>query len=147
MKIFTKKPPWYAAGLAFECVGCGRCCAGPHEGYVWVSGDRIAEIAGYLGISVPEMREKYVRKVHGRYSLIEQAGNNDCVFLINNGAGRRKCAIYPVRPTQCRTWPFWKSNLRSPHAWASAGERCLGINRGNLIPYDEIEAKRNATSE
>jgi hypothetical protein len=29
--------------------------------------------------------------------------------------------------------------------WAEAGRRCIGINRGEPIPFDEIEARRLAT--
>ncbi|HUS48078.1 MAG TPA: YkgJ family cysteine cluster protein [Phycisphaerae bacterium] len=147
MKLTRQKPPWYAAGLAFECVGCGNCCAGPHEGYVWVGQADIAAIAKHLGKSEPEMRDCYLRNVRGRYSLIEYQDTKDCVFLVPDGRGGRTCAIYQVRPLQCRTWPFWKSNLRSPDSWACAGRRCPGINRGRLFSCDEIEARANTTIE
>jgi Fe-S-cluster containining protein len=35
--------------------------------------------------------------------------------------------IYPVRPMQCRTWPFWDQNLKNGKAWKSASERCPGM--------------------
>ena len=36
----------------------------------------------------------------------------DCVFLKEDPErGRKTCSIYPVRPLQCRTWPFWPENL------------------------------------
>jgi Fe-S-cluster containining protein len=142
-KVFAKEA-WYAAGLAFECTGCGRCCAGPQEGYVWISEEQIAEIAEYLGVPETEMRGKYVRRIARRYSLVERADNKDCIFLTDSGE-TRSCRIYPVRPTQCRTWPFWPSNLGSPDQWATAGLRCGGINRGRIHSCDEIEAKRRAT--
>jgi len=149
MKVFTQRRPWYAGGLAFECQQCGRCCSGPDEGYVWVVEEEIREIAAYLGISDSPMR-KYVRRVSGRYSLREQPGSRDCVFLDGGGQadnGDRRCLIYPVRPAQCRTWPFWPSNLTCPEAWSAAGQRCIGINRGSLVDYNEIEARRLGTSE
>jgi len=146
MKLFTKHPPWYTTGLAFECVECGSCCAGPDEGYVWVTDAEIAAIAEHLGLSVKQMRRKYVRTVHGRTSLIEGA-NNDCIFLRPNDKGAKGCCVYSVRPSQCRTWPFWPSNLRSPDAWAIAQMRCQGMNRGRLHTRDEIDAQRNATCE
>jgi len=145
MKILARKDPWYAGGLAFECTGCGACCAGPGEGYVWVTPDQITEIAEHLHIPEGEMRRKYVRKVRGRYSLIERDGNKDCTFLMPPVNGVRKCRIYPVRPTQCRTWPFWSSNLRSPESWTLAALGCKGINQGPLHTRDEIDAKRKET--
>ena len=147
MGLSVRKSPWYVAGLAFECVGCGRCCAGPQEGYVWVTGEEISAIAGHLGLSEQQMRRRYVRKVGRRFSLIEREGSNDCVFLGHEADGSRGCRIYPVRPLQCRTWPFWPSNLRDADSWSDAASRCPGINRGPLHDVAEIEAKSRATRE
>ena len=143
----TTKPKWYMTGLAFECQECGRCCAGPEEGYVWVTPDDIDAIAKQLNLTNQQMREQYVRKVGKRYSLVESRKNHDCVFLKPNGKGGSGCSIYQVRPSQCRTWPFWHSNLRDPETWAFAQTRCIGMNRGALHSCEEIEAKRNATKE
>ena len=45
-----------------------------------------------------------------RKSLVEFP-NGDCVFFHGES---RTCQVYPVRPRQCRTWPFWNSDLSSP---------------------------------
>ena len=147
MGILSRKSTWYAAGLAFECHQCGRCCAGPEEGYVWVQNEDIAAIAKFLGISEQQMRRQYVRNVSGSQSLKEQSDTKDCVFLKPNGNGAKGCSVYPVRPVQCRTWPFWPSNLSRPDAWALTQFRCPGINRGPIHPCEEIEARRDATRE
>lgn len=145
MKLFTRKSPWYTAGLAFECSGCGTCCAGPDEGYVWVTNDEISSIAEHLGIPRKEMMQKYVRKVRSRYSLIERTDNRDCIFLNPDPDGGKGCSVYSVRPTQCRTWPFWPANLRNSESWILAGLRCKGINRGQLHECEQIEAAKKAT--
>jgi hypothetical protein len=147
MRLFVHRPPWYVAGLAFECMECGRCCAGPEEGYVWVTPDDVAKIARHLGLREDEVRRRYVRKVGRRLSLIETEPTRDCVFLAPAEDGREKCSIYPVRPWQCRTWPFWSSNIRSADAWAQAGMRCPGINRGRLYSREEIDAQARSTQE
>ncbi len=134
------------AGLAFECVECGGCCAGPEEGFVWVTDDEIAAMAAHLRIHEADFRRQYVRRVFRRQSLIEKA-NRDCIFLTDGPDGTRRCDVYPVRPTQCRTWPFWTTNLRGPEAWCEAGTRCPGINTGRLVPLDEIERRRRVTRE
>ena len=138
--------PWYAAGLAFECMQCGRCCAGPDEGYVWVTDEEIAAIAETIGVSQSQMRSQYVRKVGNRQTLVEQSGSHDCVFL-SPAADRydRGCRIYHVRPAQCRTWPFWTANLAGPANWSRAGCRCAGINRGKQFTYDEIQSRLHGT--
>ncbi len=149
MKIRAKKgksAPWYSAGLAFECFACGGCCSGPEEGYVWASEQEIANIASFLGISIAEIHRKYIRKEGRRFSLKEDKKTKDCVFLKPRPDGNKSCSVYPVRPTQCRTWPFWPCNLDEPYSWSEAAKRCIGINRGPIHPIKEIEEKRNATS-
>ena len=146
MSQITPKVPWYIAGLAFECTECGRCCAGPEEGYIWATDEEIDAIAKYLKITPEQMRAKYIRRVGRRFSIIE-AANNDCFFLTPLKNGKRGCRIYPVRPRQCRTWPFWASNIASPEAWAIAGMRCPGINRGGLFGVDEINERAGTTRE
>ncbi len=147
MDTDTQKVPWYIAGLAFQCQSCGRCCAGPEVGYVWATEDEIAAIAEHLNITLEQMQERHVRRARRRYCLREDKRTRDCVFLCPDQGQGRRCAVYPVRPTQCRTWPFWPSNLRSLNAWNVAGTRCKGINRGCCIPADRIEAMANATRE
>ncbi len=145
MRVFAKKSPWYAAGLAFECEQCGRCCAGPEEGFVWVTDEDIQAIAAHLGMTVEQVRKRYVRRAVRRLSLVEDPTTRDCVFLRRDAEGNSHCEIYPVRPVQCRTWPFWPGNLRSPNAWARAGERCPGINRGEVVPCEQIQQRRERT--
>lgn len=36
---------------------------------------------------------------------------NDCKFIKTNGDGKIFCAIYPVRPLNCRKYPRSKSEL------------------------------------
>lgn len=138
----SNEPPWYVAGLAFECLACGRCCAGPEEGYVWATDEEIAAMAEHLRLAESTFRKRYVRRVGKRQSLIEKKPSKDCIFLADG-----RCDIYEVRPTQCRTWPFWSSNLETPEDWSLAGLRCPGINRGSLVSLDEIESRRRATRE
>ncbi len=52
--------------------------------------------------------------------------------------------IYSVRPNQCRTWPFWPSNLKNPGDWNKAAQKCPGINRGKLYSFEEIERIKKA---
>ena len=147
MKVFQRKARWYAAGLAFDCQRCGQCCAGPQTGHVWVTDREVSAIADFLDISEEEARRRYVRKVNRRFSLIEEPRNNDCIFLGPDETGGVGCRIYGARPVQCRTWPFWSSNLATPDDWALAGMRCSGINRGQLFSRDEIEDRRKATGD
>ena len=139
MKSVVKdKTPWYVAGLHFECAQCGGCCSGPGEGYIWVTRQEIEFIAEHLKMTVEQLRQRYTRRVGLRTTIIEDPTTKDCIFLTNR-AGRRGCEIYPVRPSQCRSWPFWPENLKNPSAWNKAAQKCPGINRGRLYSFEEIE--------
>jgi Fe-S-cluster containining protein len=124
--------PWYQAGLAFQCTRCGKCCTGA-PGYVWVTADDIEQIAAFRGEAVKEVTGLYTRPAAGRRSLRERQ-SGECVFW-DREAG---CTIYPARPPQCRTWPFWESHLATPAAWEDVRQVCPGAGQGELIPAEEI---------
>lgn len=130
----SRDSPWYKEGLRFECTGCGDCCTGA-PGYVWVNKQEIADLAALVGVAVDEFERKYTRKVGIRRSLIEFR-NGDCVFFEN---GSRKCQVYSARPRQCRSWPFWRSNLRSEETWSETCQVCPGSGRGKLHQIEAIE--------
>lgn len=140
----TKK--WYADGLRFECTQCGNCCSGP-PGNVWTDQRERRKIAAFLNMEEEEFTTTFTRRVGLRYSLKEKqnGGDLDCIFLVSEN-GKRVCSIYPVRPLQCRTWPFWKENLKSPEAWAEAGRMCPGINQGPKHDFVQIEIQRTRRS-
>ena len=133
---------WYGGGLRFTCTQCGNCCSGA-PGDVWVNETQRRAIAAFLELDYDDFMARYVRKQGSRYSLQERDAQNDwaCVFLKEED-GRRLCSIYPVRPTQCRTWPFWNHNLRSPAAWEAAGTICPGLNQGKHYDFVQIEVER-----
>lgn len=126
--------PWYQDGLAFACTQCGNCCSGT-PGYVWVDDQEIQAIADYLGRPVGEVRLLNCRPAKGLVSLREHH-NGDCIFL---DPQTRRCAVYPVRPRQCRTWPFWRSNIESPAAWERTCQTCPGAGQGPLVTVEQIE--------
>jgi uncharacterized protein len=129
-----KQEPWYKDGLRFTCTGCGDCCTGS-AGYVWVNAEDIARMAAQVKLSVEDFEAEYVRQVGVRKSLIEY-DNGDCVFFDNKS---RKCNVYSSRPRQCRTWPFWESNVRTPEAWQETCEVCPGSGRGKLYQLEDIQ--------
>lgn len=128
--------PWYRDGLRFECLGCGRCCTG-EPGYVWVNQQEILVLAQAVGLTADEFQRQFVRSVGKRKSLIEKP-NGDCIFF---DSLTRRCTVYDSRPNQCRTWPFWDSNLRTPKAWEEVCRACPGSGRGPLVGYQVIVEK------
>jgi Fe-S-cluster containining protein len=127
---------WYKDGLRFHCTRCGNCCTG-EPGHVWVNAEELAAIALHRGEPVEEVVALYTYLAYRGRSLREK-GNGDCVFF-DRQAG---CTIYPVRPRQCRTWPFWESNVRSPEEWERTCAVCPGSGQGDLIPSEEITRRR-----
>jgi Fe-S-cluster containining protein len=133
------KPAWYADGLRFSCTQCGNCCSGD-PGYVWATREEIAKIAAFLGRPDGWLDPAHLRRVGLRYSLTEKP-DGDCIFLSREG-GKSACTIYPVRPLQCRTWPFWPENLESAGAWQKTGKKCPGLNHGSHYTFVQIETIR-----
>ena len=135
----TKQPrtyaaPWYADGLRFACTRCGDCCRG-EPGFVWIKPVEIEAAAKFLGLEVREFRRQFIRKAFGRLSLVELE-NGDCIMWSPRG-----CKMYPARPSQCRTFPFWREYIESPTGWEAAHKRCRGVGMGTLHSVDEIRER------
>lgn len=128
----TDNDPWYADGLQFSCTRCGKCCTG-EPGYVWVNDEELAAIAARRGEPVEQVERLLTRPVRTKRTLREQA-NGDCVFYDR----KQGCTIYDIRPRQCRTWPFWESNVKTPETWEQTKKVCPGSGHGDLIPVEEI---------
>ncbi|MBV8384445.1 MAG: YkgJ family cysteine cluster protein [Planctomycetaceae bacterium] len=126
--------PWYRDGLPFECTRCGACCTGG-PGYVWVGAEEIARLAAFRGEAIDQFSRRYVRLVRDRYSLIEKPGG-DCIFWDR----RAGCTVYPARPVQCQTWPFWPENIATPEDWWRVRGACPGSGQGQWFSMEEIRA-------
>jgi uncharacterized protein len=137
--------PWYAAGLCFSCGQCGDCCSGA-PGYVWITLAEAEQIAAVLRLDLSDFTRKYTRRVGRGLSLLEKKGG-DCIFLARRPDGLTGCEIHAARPVQCRTWPFWNSNLSSPQAWELIGRGCPGINQGPHHPLPVIQASLKSNGD
>ena len=105
-------------------------------------------MASALGVTDEEFTARFTREITKRRSLneTETVHGFDCVFLDRTSQpGRALCRVYLARPVQCRTWPFWPENLRTPQDWKGAKSRtpCPGMDQGKLIPIEEIRILRD----
>ncbi|MCC7137688.1 MAG: YkgJ family cysteine cluster protein [Planctomycetes bacterium] len=133
--------PWYdAMGLRFRCTACGKCCTG-EPGYVWVTPDDVARIAAHKGLDVATFSRRFVRRVGDRLSLTERR-NGDCAMLEDG-----KCSVYPAKPSQCSTFPFWDGVLESKETWAETAAKCPGMDTGDVYRTDEIDVLRRGIPE
>jgi Fe-S-cluster containining protein len=88
------------------CESCGgNCCTG-ESGYIYLNQKEIEAIATFLELSIKDFKEEYLFKNGYKFSIKERivGVSHDCIFFDRKING---CGIYPVRPTQCRTFPFW----------------------------------------
>ena len=131
-------------GLRFACTQCGNCCTGP-TGFVLFTDKEAKAMAKDVGVTTDEFYEKYTRDTIVGRSLKETKTRfgYDCVFLDRDDQGRALCTVYKSRPEQCRTWPFWRSNLESLEDWEYASEGCPGLNTGPLHTTKHIRLTRD----
>ena len=128
--------PFHADGLRFDCTRCQRCCR--HQpGYVFLSQNDLDQLAAFLNLTAAEVRARYCREVEwgggARLSLRERP-NYDCVFWGEGG-----CSVYPSRPLQCRSFPFWPAQLADRESWEAAARDCPGIGLGPRHSALEID--------
>ena len=106
MPTIIKKEGFPYAFDADACASCGgRCCTG-ESGNIFVNADEIRAIADVLKMDVETFKAGYLIKKGYKHSLREKVVgiSHDCIFFDREYNG---CKIYPARPRQCRSFPFW----------------------------------------
>ena len=137
--------PWYRAGLRFQCQRCGRCCSGK-PGDVLMSESEARAMADALHLEFADFCQRYLADGAGRFFKLREVKSpfgSDCIMLERDSRQPRlcRCKVHQVRPTQCRTWPFWEENLESQLSWKKAKRRCPGLDKGELVELKQIEAQ------
>lgn len=124
---------FYREGLRFECQGDGKCCVSRGRyGYVYLSFNDRRRLARHLGITTTQFTCRFTEKEDGLYQL--KYDGKDCPFFRKN-----RCSVYPARPWQCRTWPFWPENMNKAVWEREVASYCPGAGKGRLYPAAEIE--------
>jgi uncharacterized protein len=121
---------FFDAGIRFECLRCGACCTGD-PGIIRISGPEIEILADFLKITAADLTRMHLRPMASGFSIAEEPDGR-CRFYDEG------CRIYPVRPLQCRTYPFWFSQMRSMRQWEKALGECPGIGKGTLYSRERI---------
>ncbi len=89
-------------------------------------------MAEFLEISLSSFTRQYTQPTDFGFRSL-RFENGACIFLKDN-----LCVVHEVKPTQCRTWPFWEENLESKATWQSeVVDFCPGASEGNSID-DEL---------
>ncbi len=125
---------WYKDGLKFKCTQCGNCCGGS-PGEVHVNDAEIEQLAKRFEVSEVEFKAMFTEKALDGGLTLRDRRNYECVFYDRN----KGCVVYEDRPTQCRTWPFWRVLVHSPRHWTEAAKNCPGLNTGPTHSLEKIE--------
>jgi uncharacterized protein len=130
MSGYKDRKYFFDNGIRFECSQCGKCCNGA-PGIIIILDNEIELIADFLEIDRQVFIERCLYPYLDNFSIREDETGR-CIFFENG------CSIYPVRPLQCRTFPFWFTNLRSEEAWSEVLKTCPGTGKGKLYSREEI---------
>lgn len=112
----------------FACQkGCTKCCT--RRGSVYLTESDLLQAAAYLNLTAAEFEARYVIRYRRVLRLRRPPpGQDHCHFLKEDG-----CSIHAVKPTQCRTYPFWPSLVENQVAWDIEAAFCPGIGKGELV--------------
>lgn len=120
--------------LRFTCTECGDCCR--RAGEVRFDDDTFLSMAAHLDVDVATFRSATdVRYDEGAFEpwYFEVESGETCPLLVDG-----LCTVHPARPRQCRTYPFWPDNTRTPSAWDRESKQCPGIGLGEPWPRSEV---------
>ena len=134
------KPLYERKSLCFSCSACGNCCTTGNDYYVYLNEREARRIRKYLKLSSGWFRRRYLERLDNGDLVAASAADGQCVFLDAN----RRCRVYPVRPLQCRTYPFWPELTGNLKTWQAEAGRCEGINRGEAVALERIRRSVNA---
>jgi uncharacterized protein len=109
-------------GFRFACTRCGHCCCIP--GAVFFTPDEAQAAADALHINLEDFKKLYIRSEC--FGMLECYTRTSCP-LYSSETG---CTIYPVRPHQCSSFPFWREHFCSRAELRALYEKCPGMGRG-----------------
>jgi hypothetical protein len=124
----------------FECQpGCTNCCT--QNGHVYLTEDDITTIAARLGLTPGEFEKRYVNR-RDEHPRLKMRPNDRCFFLEDGG-----CRIHPVKPLQCRVFPYWPENVTSKAAWHRLRHFCPGVGVGPLVQIRTVRQEAESYRE
>jgi Fe-S-cluster containining protein len=117
--------------MRFQCQsGCIKCCE--EKGFVYISEFDIVQLAEFLHLTVPDFETRYVYRTKN-VSRLRVPRHAECPFLSSHG-----CTVHPVKPIQCRTFPFWPELVDDKKEWAKTAKWCPGIGKGSHVSTEHV---------
>ena len=115
------------SGLRFECTRCGECCQVRGEyAHIYVDEQEAEDLADFLGLDAAEFTRRYTFQDEFGWTQLAVRGDACCFFDRDANA----CGVYPARPAQCRSFPFWPEYVRRGKWTPEAKRLCEGVGRG-----------------
>ena len=130
LALLNQRSYFFDNGIYFECQQCGNCCTGA-PGIVRISDTEISAAADFLKTTINNFKTDCLYQYKGEYAIREHEDGR-CLFYEN------RCRIYPVRPLQCKAFPFWLKVFRSEESFYRFKKECPGIGQGKLYSKSDI---------
>jgi Fe-S-cluster containining protein len=112
--------------MRFQCQpGCTKCCE--EKGFVYFTERDIERAAEFLSMPGKKFENRFIYRTKNTRRL-RTPQNGQCIFLRDGG-----CSIHPVKPAQCRIFPFWPELVESSKEWNKTAAWCPGIGKGKLV--------------
>ncbi len=106
--------------FTYSCIRCGNCC---RERNIWLNLPQAEKIANQLGITLTEADDRIFHRCSGEKTELDtflstharkmRLIGDTCPFLDRIDDDHTSCAIYSIRPSICRCFPFSYSILVS----------------------------------
>ena len=94
---------------------------------MYLTEDDLKRAAAFFKMAPGKFEARYVYRTAKRMRFrIPTSGT--CPFLEDAG-----CSIHPVKPSQCRIFPFWPELVESAREWRAAARYCPGMSKGRLV--------------
>jgi Fe-S-cluster containining protein len=94
------------ANELFRCQRCGKCCE--QLGLPW-DAQKAKDIAAYLHITINDLIEKFYGTYidDGKAVDLDDQKRIPCPFVRREPGGMALCTVYPVRPSDCVSFPVY----------------------------------------
>ena len=120
--------------MRFQCQpGCLKCCE--KKGFIYLSDSDAKIIAKFLDLSAATFELRYLYRTKYLRRL-RTAQNSQCPFLNAQG-----CSIHPVKPAQCRLFPFWPELVENKKEWNDTAAWCPGMDKGLYVHIEEARER------
>ena len=124
--------------IRFHCTGCGKCCHGnPDDQVIELLDKELEQISGYLGMGISRFKKQFVSCDEFGVESIRIGDDHRCTLLGEDN----RCTVYPVRPLQCQTYPYWPEIMDTKKHWEAEAARCEGVGQGEVIPLALIKSE------